>query len=86
MTPIFQTPCNLCGSMGICGECQEELLTHKLDISSGEDVCLTLNEDGGYSYKEEEAAEESLRSCCAPTGLSAWDTIRTLKPILGKAS
>ena len=88
MKPIFSEPCNLCGSMGVCQECADELnleleAEQKINVASGEDVCLSLNEDGGYCYKDLQKVRDLSPLRCNQTGSSAWDTIRTLKPILG---
>jgi hypothetical protein len=76
---IFSEACNTCGLSMLCEGCETDY--RKVNISSGEDVCLSLNEDGSY-YEIDTTNKTSSRSPFVGEGSSVWDIIRTHVPIL----
>ena len=75
---MFSKACNICGLHMLCEGCETDF--RKINISSGEDVCLSLNEDGGC-YEIDTTSKTSSRSPFVGEGSSVWDTIRTHVPI-----
>lgn len=67
--------CHICGDVYLCQSCAEDF--HKIDVSSGEDVCLSVDADC-YSIKPRKN-KTSSPSPFVGEGSSLWDTIHTLK-------